>query len=170
MVCGAGARAPWSPWPCWRVLPAAAGAGQPQTPEASSPARPSPPAAARSRPSRGPVDDEAFFNYTDYEHNALRVARVRLMGEWRIAPRFSILGEARTENGDGVQVPAFYGRWQPWAQPDLTLQAGVIPPVIGAYPRRRAYGRDNPSSALRSRYQYFTSLRPDALPATADDC
>ena len=55
----------------------------------------------------GPTDDDAFFNYTDYEHNALRIARLRLMGEGRIAPRFSVLAEARTENGDGVQIPGF---------------------------------------------------------------
>lgn len=116
----------------------------------------------------GPVDDEAFFNFTDYEHNALRIARVRLMGEWRLASRLSILGEARTENGDGIQVPAFYGRWQPWARRDLTFQAGIIPPVIGAYPRR-AYGRDNLVIGSPLSYQYLTSLRPDALPATVDD-
>ncbi|HKW01119.1 MAG TPA: hypothetical protein VJN96_14945 [Vicinamibacterales bacterium] len=116
----------------------------------------------------GPADDEAFFNYTDYEHNALRIARLRLMGEWRLASRLSILGEARTENGDGVQVPALYARWQPWARHDVTIQAGVIPPVIGAFPRR-AYGRDNVVIGSPLAYQYLTSLRPDALPATVDD-
>ena len=90
------------------------------------------------------------------------------MGEWRVAQRFSILGEARSENGDGVEVPAFYGRWQPWARHDLTVQAGGIPPVIGAFPRR-AYGRDNVVIGSPLAYQYLTSLRPDALPATVDD-
>ena len=122
--------------------------GQSQEP-AATPAARRVTAGAEVTVVAGPVDDEAFFNFTDYEHNALRVARIRLMGEWRIAPRFSILGEARTENGDGIQVPAFYARWQPWARHDLTVQAGIIPPVIGAYPRR-AYGRDNVGSDLRS--------------------
>lgn len=116
----------------------------------------------------GPVDNEAFFNYTDYEHNELRIARLRLLGEWRVVPRFSILGEARTENGDGVQIPALYARWQPWSERDLTVQVGRIPPVIGGF-GRRAYGRDNPLVGSPLGYQYLTSLRPDALPTNADD-
>lgn len=116
----------------------------------------------------GPVDNEAFFNYTDYEHNELRIARVRLLGEWRVVPRFSILAEARTENGDGVQIPALYARWQPWSERDLTVQVGRIPPVIGGF-GRRAYGRDNPLVGSPLGYQYLTSLRPDALPTNADD-
>src|SRR5262245_45134046 len=31
----------------------------------------------------GPSDDRAFFNYTDYDRNALRMIRARLFGEWR---------------------------------------------------------------------------------------
>lgn len=116
----------------------------------------------------GPVDDEAFFNYTDYEHNELRIARVRLLGEWRLASRLSILGEARTENGDGVQVPALYMRWQPWEHRDLNIQIGRIPPVIGSF-ARRAYGRDNVVIGSPLTYQYLSSLRPDALPTNADD-
>jgi hypothetical protein len=116
----------------------------------------------------GPVDNEAFFNYTDYEHNELRIARVRLLGEWRVVSRFSILGEARTENGDGVQIPALYARWQPWSERNLTVQFGRIPPVIGGF-GRRAYGRDNPVVGSPLGYQYLTSLRPDALPTNADD-
>jgi hypothetical protein len=148
-------------------VPSLASGGQSQEP-AATPAPRRVTAGAEVSLVAGPIDDEAFFNFTDYEHNALRVARIRVMGEWRVAPRFSILGEARSENGDGVQVPAFYGRWQPWARHDFTVQAGVIPPVIGAYPRR-AYGRDNVVIGSPLSYQYLTSLRPDALPATVDD-
>ncbi|HUL72901.1 MAG TPA: hypothetical protein VLT86_07355 [Vicinamibacterales bacterium] len=115
----------------------------------------------------GPEDDQAFFNYTDYEHNALRVLRVRLLGEWRIWQRLSLLGEARTENGDGVQIPALYLRWQPWRDHNFDVQIGRIPPVIGSFPRR-AYGRDNVVVGSPLPYQYLISLRPDALPATID--
>ena len=34
-------------------------------------------------------DDIAFFNYTDYEHNALRLFRVSLAGTWRPTDRSS---------------------------------------------------------------------------------
>ena len=44
------------------------------------------------------------------------------------------------------------------------VQAGRIPPVVGAF-ARRAYGRDNLVIGLPLAYQYLTSLRPDALPA-----
>jgi hypothetical protein len=146
-------------------LPSIASAGQ--SPEAAPAPRPVT-VGGEVNLVAGPADNEAFFNYTDYEHNALRIARLRLMGEWRLASRLSILGEARTENGDGVQIPAFYARWQPWAAHEFTVQGGIIPPVIGAYPRR-AYGRDNVVIGSPLSYQYLTSLRPDALPATVDD-
>ena len=113
-------------------------------------------------------DDLAFFNFTDYEHNALRIARVRLMAEWRVASPLSFVGEVRTENGDGVDVPALYLRWRPWAGHAVAVQAGRVPPLIGAFPRR-AYGRANLVIGWPLAYQYLVSLRPDALPATVDD-
>jgi hypothetical protein len=48
------------------------------------------------------------------------------------------------------------------------VQAGRIPPVVGAF-ARRAYGRDNLVMGLPLAYQYLTSLRPDALPAAMSD-
>jgi hypothetical protein len=111
-----------------------------------------------------PKDDLAFFNFTDYEHNALRVARLRLLSEWRAAPRLSVVAELRTEDGDGVDVAALYARWRPWSDRAFTVQAGRVPPVIGALPRR-AYGSSNLVLGTPLAYQYLTSLRPDALPA-----
>ena len=116
----------------------------------------------------GKADSIAFFNYTDYAHNALRMARVRLIGEWRLADRLSLLGEVRTENGDGAEVAALYARWRPSVRRDFDIQIGRIPPVAGAF-TRRAYGRDNPVIGTPLAYQYLTSLRPDALPLTMDD-
>jgi hypothetical protein len=119
--------------------------------------------AAISRP-----DEIAFFNYTDYEHNALRVARIRVMGQWRVVSRLTFVGEVRTEDGDGIDMAAIYARWRPWSARDFTVQAGRVPPVIGAFPRR-AYGRDNLVIGFPLAYQYLMSLRPDALPASVDD-
>src|SRR6476620_2339167 len=69
----------------------------------------------------GPTDNEAFFNYTDYEHNALRVARIRLSGEWRVAPGLSLLAQAQSENRDDVEAVAAYARWRPWATRGLVV-------------------------------------------------
>jgi hypothetical protein len=115
----------------------------------------------------GERDESAFFNYSDYERNVLRIARVRLFGEWRAASRVSAIAELRTENSD-VMLPALYARWQPSAARELYLHAGRIPPVIGGF-GRHAYGRDNIVIGQPLAYQYLTSLRPDALPATVDD-
>src|SRR6187455_1136897 len=115
-----------------------------------------------------PRDDIAFFNYTDYEHNALRVARLRLMTEWRAATALSFVGEVRSDVGVNVDVPALYLRWRPWTDRGVTVQAGRIPPLIGAFPRR-AYGHANVVIGWPLAYQYLVSLRPDALPATVDD-
>jgi len=115
-----------------------------------------------------PRDDIAFFNYTDYEHNALRVVRLRLMTEWRAASALSFVGELRTDVGVNVDVPALYLRWRPWKDRVVTVQAGRVPPLIGVFPRR-AYGRENVVIGWPLAYQYLVALRPDALPATVDD-
>ena len=116
----------------------------------------------------GPHDSVAFFNYTDYERNSLRLARIRLFAEWRPAPALAAVGELRVEDAVRAEAAAAYLRWRPWRDRDLVVQAGRIPPVVGAYPRH-AYGRDNLVMGMPLAYQYLTSLRPDALPATLDD-
>ncbi len=116
----------------------------------------------------GPPDDIAFFNFTDYESNALRLVRLRLFGEWRPAPRLSFIGEVRIENAREVDLAALYVRWLPLASRSLEIRAGRVPPLVGAFPRR-AYGRDNLVLGTPLAFQYVTSLRSDALPATIDD-
>ena len=48
-----------------------------------------------------------------------------------------------------------------------TSRPGRIPPLFGAFGRRGYQGRDNPLIGYPLAYQYLTSLRPDAVPATA---
>jgi hypothetical protein len=48
------------------------------------------------------------------------------------------------------------------------IQAGRIPPTFGAM-SRTSYGSSNILIGQPLAYQYLTSIRPDALPATADD-
>src|SRR5688572_5566173 len=112
-------------------------------------------------------DDDAFFNYTDYEHSTLRQVRLRLMLETRLPARWDVLGEIRVEN-DLLNAPALFVRWQPWAARPFHAQAGRLPLTIGAF-ARRAYGSDNLLVGVPLVYQYLTSVRPDALPQTADD-
>ncbi len=116
----------------------------------------------------GKSDADAFFNYTDYDHDALRTFRMRLLGEWQWPGRLALLGELRTENQDRMDAAALYIRWRPWASRNFSVQAGRIPPVVGAF-ARHAYGRDNPLVGTPLAYQYLTPLRPDALPITTDD-
>lgn len=116
----------------------------------------------------GSRDDVAFFNYTDYEHNALRMLRVSLSGMWRPSTRLAFLTELRSEDAQRVIPYALYVRVRPWQGRAFDLQAGRIPPVFGAF-GRRSYGADNPLIGYPLAYQYLTSIRPDAVPFTADD-
>src|SRR4051812_10719829 len=116
----------------------------------------------------GPKDDDAFFNYTDYEHNALRMLRLSLSGMWRPSGRFAVLTEVRSEDLEQPVAYALYARVRPWKGVPFDVQAGRIPPVFGAF-ARRSYGTDNPVIGFPLAYQYLTSLRPDAVPASADD-
>ena len=120
--------------------------------------------------SASPSDDTdgAWFNYTDYEHNALRLVRLAVTADVRIAERVSVLTEVRSENGESPAPYALYLRVRPWRDRAFDIQAGRIPPTFGAFARRE-YGADNPLIGYPLAYQYLTSVRPDAIPATIED-
>ena len=117
-----------------------------------------------------PHDDTegAWFNYTDYEHNALRMLRLGVTAEVRITDRLSVLTDVGSENGDAVRAYALYVRVRPWRDRPLDIQAGRIPPTFGAF-SRRDYGAGNPLIGYPLAYQYLTAVRPDELPSTAGD-
>lgn len=112
--------------------------------------------------------DRWFFNYTDYRHSALRLARFDLGAAWRPVRRVEVVGDVRTENLDRPRILALYLRVRPWAGRTFDLQAGRIPPAFGAFARRN-YAADSPLVGYPLAYQYLTSLRTDALPATTGD-
>jgi len=116
----------------------------------------------------GSADDVTFFNYTDYQHNALRMMRLGVSGIYRPATWLAFVGEVRSEDLEHPEPYAAYVRVQPWRNHALDIQAGLIPPTFGAF-GRRAYGTSNPVIGYPLAYQYLTSLRSDAIPATADD-
>jgi len=116
----------------------------------------------------GNADEIAFFNYTDYEHNALRMFRVGVSGMYHPASWLSFVGEVRSENLEQPTAYAAYVRLHPWRDRQFDIQAGRIPPAFGAFGRRQ-YETGNPVIGYPLAYQYLTSLRTDAIPATADD-
>ena len=112
--------------------------------------------------------DPGFFNYTDYEYSALRNFRVGVTAEVRASRRLQLLGEIRMDHGDIVQPFALYARIRPWPERQFDIRAGRIPPTFGAF-GRGTYGAANMLIGTPLAYQYLTSLRPDALPATSED-
>src|SRR3954465_7322071 len=116
----------------------------------------------------GPADTDAFFNYTDYENNALRMFRLSVSGMWRPTPRLAVLTDVRSEDFKDVVAHALYVRVRPWPSRPFDIQAGRIPPVFGTF-APRSYGTDNPLIGYPLAYQYLSSIRPDAVPASADD-
>jgi hypothetical protein len=112
--------------------------------------------------------DPGFFNYTDYEHSALRLFRVDVMAAVKAGAHFTFLTEIRTENLGGVQPYALYLRIRPWVSRDFDIQVGRVPPTFGAF-ARRTYANDNPLIGYPLAYQYLTTVRPDALPGSADE-
>jgi hypothetical protein len=61
-----------------------------------------------------------------------------------------------------------YVRIRPWTARNIDIQVGRVPPTFGAF-GRRTYASDNLLIGYPLAYQYLTSLRPDSLPASADD-
>jgi len=113
-------------------------------------------------------EDRGFFNYTSYEESTQRLARLSVTAEWRVTERAALLAEVREENLDHPHVYALYARLRPWRERSFDVQAGLVPPVFGAFARRR-YGSDNPLIGYPLAYQYLTSLRNDAVPGTEAD-
>ena len=113
-------------------------------------------------------DDPGWFTYTDYETSAIRRVRAGATIEVRATDRIAFLTEIRAGTGVGVTPYAWYVRVSPLANRWLDIQAGRIPPVFGTF-ARRSYPQDNPLIGSPQTYQYLTSVRPDAVPATADD-
>jgi hypothetical protein len=114
------------------------------------------------------TDDVGFFNFTDYEHSALRLFRVDLSTSVALNPHFTLLAEVRDENIETLRAYAFYLRVRPWTDHAIDIQAGRVPPTFGAF-ARRVYAADNPLIGYPLAYQYLTSLRPDAVPWNADE-
>jgi hypothetical protein len=114
------------------------------------------------------ADDPGFFNYTDYEHSALRMLRVGVTAAVKAGNRLSLLGELRSENAGVPQPYALYARIRPWTSREFDVQIGRVPPTFGAF-ARRTYPADNIVIGYPLAYQYLTSLRPDAVPADADE-
>lgn len=113
-------------------------------------------------------EDPGFFNYTDYEHSALRLFRVDVTGSLRAGDHLSLLGELRSENVDRPNAYALYLRIRPWTDRTFDIQAGRVPPTFGAF-ARRTYAADNPLIGYPLAYQYLTSLRADSVPGSADE-
>jgi hypothetical protein len=113
-------------------------------------------------------EDTGFFDYTDYDHSALRLFRVDVSTSIGMGGHFSVLGEVRTENGDRLHAYALYLRIRPWIDRPFDIQAGRVPPTFGAF-ARRTYASDNLLIGYPLAYQYLTSLRSDALPVNADE-
>ena len=117
---------------------------------------------------QGCGDDTGFFNYTDYERSALRMLRLDVSAAVRASDRLALLAEVRSDNGSTPEPYALFVRVRPWPARRIDIQAGRIPPTFGAF-ARRTYPSDNLLIGYPLGYQYLTSLRPDALPASADE-
>lgn len=116
----------------------------------------------------GAHDDDAFFNYTDYERNALRTVRLSGTLLWQPAPVVAFVAELRADDFDQLTASAFYVRLRPWQSVPLDFQAGRIPPVFGAF-GRQVYDSSRLLIGYPLGYQYLTSLRADATPSDAGD-
>jgi hypothetical protein len=117
-------------------------------------------------------EDRGYFNYTDYDLSALRLARADFVTAVRANPHLSFLLELRAEGdvsaGHWTASPyAAYVRVRPWASRDIDIDAGRIPTAFGAF-LDRSYGAANPLIGYPLSYQYLTSLREDSLPRNAD--
>jgi hypothetical protein len=113
-------------------------------------------------------EDTAFFDDTGYESNPLRRVSLTLSASLALGRPAALLVEARTDNLETPRIYALYLRLKPWAKRSFDAQIGLVPPVFGAF-GRRPYGSGNPLIGYPLAYQYLTTIRSNAVPASADD-
>jgi len=113
-------------------------------------------------------EDTGFFNYSDYELSTLRMLRIDMKAAVRPSAHLALVGEVRSENGEGVHAYALYVGLRPWQDKAFEIEAGRVPPTFGAF-AQRTYANDNILIGYPLSYQYLTSIRPDAVPANADE-
>jgi hypothetical protein len=65
-------------------------------------------------------------------------------------------------------VYALYLRVRPWRRRAVDVQAGLVPPVFGGFPRH-GYGNDPALIGYPLAYQYATLVRPDAAPVSVEN-
>jgi hypothetical protein len=114
------------------------------------------------------AEEEGWFNYSDYENSTVRSLRLSLVGEVTVSQHVAVITEIRTQQLEAPEAYALYVRIRPWLSHALDIHAGRVPPTFGSYPRR-LYVADNPLIGMPLAFQYLTSNRGDALPATADE-
>ena len=111
--------------------------------------------------------DNGWFNQTEYGESLMHLFAASATAEIRATDRFAILAEVRSDNLAQPNFYALYLRVRPWRQRAVDVQLGRIPPVFGTF-ARRLYAADNPLIGYPLAYQYLTTLRADAVPASAD--
>ena len=114
--------------------------------------------------------DPGFFNYTDYEHSALRLFRARSdgVGQGRRPPLVS-RASCGPRTSTARRAYALYARIRPWTNRAFDIQVGRIPPTFGAF-ARRTYAVGQPADRLSARLSVpRRRCAPTAVPANADE-
>ena len=116
-------------------------------------------------------EDDGYFNfvgYDDYGDSTLRRLRLGLNAELRLGSHAAVLAEIWSDNLRAPRIYALFLRVRPWTRRAFDVQVGMIPPVFGAFPRRR-YGGENPLPGLPLAFQYVNTMREDAVPASTEE-
>lgn len=113
------------------------------------------------------AEDRGQFNTEQYGEDTLRLVQLRLTLELRAGTHLAVLSELRQINDIRTQVYALYLRVRPWREGHFDIQAGIVPPVFGAYPRR-AYATDDPLIGRPLAFQYRTALRAHSPSSLGD--
>ena len=124
----------------------------------------------RLAPCDRPLQDTGFFNYTDYDHSALRLFRVDLTAAVKAESALRACSARSATRTSTRRAP--YALYAPHPAVDRrapsTSRSDACRRPSAPF-ARRTYATDNLLIGYPLAYQYLTSLRPDSLPASADE-
>ncbi len=118
-------------------------------------------------------DDHAYYNLTRYDTDILRMVQFSLGATLHVSQRIDLVAAGTGQTAIDhwrwdIYPSALFLSARPSARASLAITGGIMQPAFGSF-LSHSYGADNLLIGYPLAYQYATSVRSGAFPASADE-